>query len=279
MNWRIGLAFLLGVVLVSVAFVISRNRTEFTNSIDGQPDNLPIRSFIAVTDQDKDSIPDWQNSFDISTINLDNTATYPVTKTTSLAVDLALRSLNSEESRSDETMAEIGINLAKSNLDKQYTKNDILVSEDNSSYALRNYGNQVANIAIKNAPPAGTENELMVLNRAFLHDDSETLAGLDPTIVSYEKMLEEMLNTPVPSSLVREHLSLINVYQAILNNVKAFRNVFDDALPAMTRFRRYQADAEALYWAISNLYLKLHENGIQWTKADTASRFIEIADE
>ena len=89
-------------------------------------------------------------------------------------------------------------------------------------------------------------------------------------------MTAAMLSTPVPSSLIREHLSLINVYQALAVDIKSFRNVLTDALPAMVRLRRYPSDAGALYTAISNLYLKLNEVGIQWSESDTASRFISI---
>src|SRR5690606_29771417 len=107
----------------------------------------------------------------------------------------------------------------------------------------------------------------------LLRNDPDVLNQLDPIITSYENMIESMLKAPVPSTLVKEHLSLINVYQALVNDIKAFQKVFEDALPTMLRFRRYQADAEALYLAISGVYTALDKHGVTWTDADVASKF------
>jgi len=163
-------------------------------------------------------------------------------------------------------------------VDEQFTRDDILISSNDQVANWRSYGNRVAVIIISNAMEGEVRSELEVLNDALRLDDPIILEELDPRIKSYEKMLAEMLSTPVPESLVREHLSLINVYQALLSDNKAFRNVLDDAIPSMMRFRRYFFDANALYTGLVNLYEKLDEAGIQWNEGDAASQLVS-ADE
>lgn len=278
-NPRIAAAFLVGLFLVGGSFVLSRDKTNTDNlsivATTAETEGVPTHGFIPVDDADGDGLPDWQNTFNIATVYIDETPAEKLTQTGALAVELATR-LNAGTSGSTGVMTDISSLVAKQMVDKDYTQADIKISKDNSLTAKKAYGNRVAAIAIDNAPPSGTEGELLVLNRALLRNDPMILSGLDPTIVSYEKMLAAMLDTPVPSSLVTEHLSLINVYQALINDIKSFRLTFDDALPAMTRFRRYQADAEALYTAIVFLYQKLDAEGIQWTEQDPASKLIKV---
>ncbi len=204
-----------------------------------------------------------------------SSASSTMTKTSELAADFASGVYTGATSAADIFTA-AGPDLAEISLDKLYGSSDINTVPDNSLVTLRTYGNRVAAIALDNAPPAGTEDELTILNRALTRKDPELLRELDPTIAAYENMLAAMLVAPVPSSMAAEHLALTNVYQSLLNDIKAFRSVFTDALPTMLRFRRYPADAEALYLAINDLYLKLHRNGIQWSEADRASKFIAI---
>jgi len=273
-NPRIAVAFVVGIVLVGGSFIVSRNSesSDTSNQLITKS-NKPVRQFIDVTDEDRDGLPDWQNSLSLNTVVLDEEE--GVTRTGALAVELATLTSTSDAS-SDTIMATIGSDLAREGLDIQFTRDDIQVLEDNSLTSLRSYGNTVASIALDNAPPVGTEDELTILNRALVRNDPNVLKGLSPTITSYERMIEAMLATPVPSSMVREHLALLNVYQAILSDIKGFEGVFTDALPAMIRFRRYQADVEALYMALNLLFLQLDERGIEWGPNDRASKFIVI---
>lgn len=273
-NPRIAVAFVVGLTMAGGAYMLSKNSEskEASNQLIVSAEN-PVRQFISVADEDRDGLPDWQNSLSIHTINLDEEQ--EDTRTSSLAVELATLTTATEASP-DSILASIGGELAFEALDNEYTPLDIKIIEDNSQASLRSYGNKVADIALKNAPPAGTEDELTVLNRALVRNDPDILNNLSPTILSYERMIGEMLVMSVPSSMVREHLSLLNVYQAILNDIKGFQGVFEDALPAMMRFRRYQADVEALYVALNLVYLRLHNEGIVWAPTDKASQFITI---
>lgn len=265
---------MIGLVMVGGSYFVSNNsESKETNSQLITTTSKPARQFIAVTDEDRDGLPDWQNSLSLNTVNLDEQEGN--TRTSALAVKLATLTATSENN-SDTILASVGSELAQESFDTQFTRDDILVIEDNTLSSLRSYGNKIASIALDNAPPIGTEDELTLLNRALVRNDPNVLDELSPTITSYERMVEAMLVTNVPSSMVREHLALLNVYQAILNDIKAFQGVFTDALPSMIRFRRYQADAEALYLALNFLYLQLHDRGIVWGPTDRTSQFIII---
>ncbi len=276
-NPKIAAASLFGLTLVGTSFVASiyKEDREETNKV--APTLVSnTRTFINITDKNFDGIPDWQESLNIPTIHLggeNNSAT--MTKTAALAVTLATQSYIGNTSGNQNTDSLLS-QVRQESLDIQYDRSDIKVGSSNNQEILRTYGNKVAAITFDFAPPANTDNELLIVNRALNRNKAEILNDLDPIIESYEKMISAMLATEVPPSLVKEHLSLINVYNAILKDIKAFKNLFNDAFPAMARLQRYQSDTEALYLAISNLYLSLDKLGIKWNNNDIASRFIKI---
>lgn len=271
-----------GLALVGGAFWLAPQETKVTNAASeneasGQIE-ASLRTFIPVGDQDQNSVPDWQESFATADINLDELEDYePQGETGRLATELGQSLITSLQSGAPFSMP--ATSLREAMLDEQFDRTDILIASDNSQNALRAYGNRVAEIAFNNPIPAGTENELIILRTALTASSEEALSELDPIIASYEGMLEDLLQTPVPDSLVREHLSLLNVYQALRVNLTAFRGVFDDALLSMIRFRRYPSDAEALQLALSNLYLRLNDAGIKWQDSEPAGQLIEIRPE
>ncbi|MEX2340984.1 MAG: hypothetical protein WD605_01550 [Candidatus Paceibacterota bacterium] len=276
-NPRIIVSTMVGLVFVGSALLLVHLKPEREAAVSESTTREPMRVFIPVDDADRDGIPDWQNTLNISTIFLDDTSTSTtMTKTASLAIELATLSLPGNSSANTSVVDNLYTHLAADGLDEQYTADDIRIISSNDRDALRRYGNRVAEITFEHAPPSGTENEIMVLNRAMSQRDANILKKLQPTIDSYEGMLNAMLTTEVPSNLIKEHVLLTNVYAAILNDLRAFQRIFDDALPAMTRLSRYKADVEALYLAISNLYLKLDQGGVKWSEADAASSFIKI---
>lgn len=275
-NPRIAAASLAGLLMVGGSYWLAQNKSsqESQNNEPTVTTKQSVREFIPVADTDADGLPDWQQSLNIPTVNL-STEEEDITSTGTFTADLLGR-VHTGGMDSSQVLSDIGTELTRGAVDQEYTRQDIYISDDNSPLALRAYGNAVAAVALKNAPPPDTEDELTVLNRALVRNQAEVLEDLQPTIDSYEKMVVEMLNVSVPSSMVREHLAMTNVYQAMLGNLRAFQGVFDDALPAMIRFRRYQADAEALYVALNLLYLKLDAEGIEWNEQDIASKFITI---
>lgn len=273
---RIVLAFLVGGILVTGAFWLrpELNQNLTASAVSANPDSS--RNFIQVKDSDKNGIPDWQEPFAIETINLDDLDGADTTTLTGQLVSTLADYLAMGYSTAEEALSLVGSELLSQNVDIQYTEEDINVIGDNSDVALRAYGNKVAEIAISYPLPAGTKDEMTILKNSFIYENEEELKSLEPIANAYEGMRNDMLKINVPSSMVREHLSLVNVYSALAIDIRAFRNLHTDALATTLRYRRYPADAAALQAAISNLYLKLHENGIQWDDTDAVSSFVEV---
>lgn len=275
LDLRTILAFIAGGVLLTGAFLLRPDPTITSNALASKS-AFSLRSFIPVKDSDNNGIPDWQEPFAVGTINLDHTTSVSTSTLTGQLVMSLADYLSEGDKSPEEVLLLIGSELMTSATDPQYGNEDINMSGDDSPAALRDYGNAVALIATRYPLPADTKNELVIFNDSFSQNDPELLKSLDPIISSYEKVRDDMLEIPVPSSMTREHLSLTNVYNALAIDIRGFRKVHEDALTSTLRLRRYPSDAAALQAAISNLYLKLHQSGIQWSDADPASKFIEV---
>lgn len=245
----------------------------------------PLRTFIEVGDIDGDRIPDWQDALASGeVIDLDeisSTSPYaPDTETGKALIKLTEKYLMAKAEGGDissqKVADETSLNLSLGSIDPQYEKKDINLIPNNDAPSLRRYGNGIVQAIIDQPIPVGTRNELEILNDALIKDDEKILTELDPIIEAYTGTLNAMLVMPVPDKLAIEHVALTNVYRAILEDIKAFRYVFDDAVPSMLRTRRYPADNIALYTAITNLYEKIDSFGIKWSSADIASTLIKV---
>ena len=281
------LAVAIGALLVLSAFFLTglKGSTIFLSFKNEADEAKSVRVFIPVYDSDSDGLPDWQDTFVKGKINLDEIRNggdaSEETVTGKLVADLANTLTEAQDSENGNSSTEAKLQLISKNLsatavDKPYGKEDVIIGSDDSKEAWRRYGNRVAEVALTNAVSRSIPNELETLSLALRIEDETALVNLDPLIASYQNMQKDMLAIPVPESLVKEHLSLINVYQALQADLSSFRNVFEDAVNTLLRLRRYEADATALFTAISNLYLKLDNAGIQWNESDAASRFIRV---
>lgn len=161
--------------------------------------------------------------------------------------------------------------------DTLYTADDIRTTAGTPA-TYRTYGNEIARIVRSNAPPADTRDEIEILYEAIRERDQELLDTLAVHQTYYETLMRETRTVAVPDDLRQEHLDLLNVYNALANDIAAFQETFRDPIVALTRFQRYQEDAAALYYAISAVYLALDERGITWEADDEASKFIRISD-
>jgi hypothetical protein len=285
---RIFVAVVIGLFMIGGAFYFSQ-ATSSTKVVKKPDFTIPpeefSRKYIEVKDTNNDLIPDWQEAFAQGQVNLDGisstTPFVPETKTGQLVVSLAENYMAAKANGNntvsvDELVSEAAKEVSKVGIDKQFTVADINIITDNDPASLRKYGNQVAKVILDQTLPAGTKNEVEILTSALENSDPQMITGLDPIITAYEKMLKEMLLMPVPESLATDHLALTNVYQALLSDIKAFRMVFEDAIPTLIRLRRHPADVNALYTSLINLYTKLDEAGIEWKEGDTASLLIKV---
>jgi len=165
--------------------------------------------------------------------------------------------------------------LAKEVVDELLTVDDIILSNDDSLEAQVLYGELIAAI-IATYSQDEADNEAKILERALRTQDESELQQLDAIAEIYLHYLEDTKKVPVPPSLQKEHLNLLNSYQALAIDIQAMRNAFIDPMLTLLRMKRYQDDASGLYVSIVNIYNKIFDNGGSWDKNSIVFTLIDI---
>ena len=290
-NSKIVGAFIVGLAIVGGAYT-------FTNF--GKPSDLPqggqaaavsqapLRVPIQVSDADQNGLEDWRDQFVKSTpITLDDTAVkdYALPETLTGQASLAfLQGIISAEGygpigRSPEQIIEDTVtNVSRFAVDTIFDVRDITIGNDPSPAAIRLYANAHADVIIntgKKAPEL--RNELLIL-RDFLNENKptdrkelETLAGL------YRTTRDEVLALAVPPTLVKEHLDLITVYNALYNDINSMAEAGADPMLSLVRIKRYEEDATGLALALQNLFLALEPYAALVEKGDSAVYFVNFS--
>lgn len=287
-NPRIVIASCLGLFFVFGAFVLSSDETyaEPDPRLTAVTGPAPEREYIPVQDTDGDGTADWKKLLPRATNWLTASTTGTTTAATSTHTELFAKQTLEQlmnagiygayGNNTDTILAYSNEFINKLAVDELYTESDIIVSQNTSETALRAYGNRVAGITIENSVDREIESELSILNQATQTQDPESLADLMIIAAAYEQIVYDMLATQVPYTYTKEHLDLINTYNAILVDIRAMQQVFTDPLYALVRVKRYEEDGKGLFQAVTNLYVKLHQDGIRWGEHDTASKFIRV---
>ncbi len=262
-------AFVVGFALIAGAFVLSNFNTPNIPREMAAKDNLikaTDREYIAVTDKNDDGIEDWREEFvDANPIVVApaavGTSTFsPTTVTEQVGVNmmeaLLINKTNNPNGLDTAALAkETQTKLQTVVQDRLYTREDIIVVPT-SNEAVVTYGNTMGSSLIRHNV-AGSEGELEILNRAVQTSNKDELKKIEPLAEMYEKLRDDALNTPVPENLVKEHLDLINVYNALYQNLDDMQLVFNDPIVTLMRIKRYEDDATGLVNGFSNLYRSL----------------------
>ncbi len=86
-------------------------------------------------------------------------------------------------------------------------------------------------------------------------------------------MRDGALAIPVPRPLLKEHLDLINTYEAVYQDIEAMTLSLEDPVVALLRIRRYAEDALGLRLALENMYDALSPYANQFSPTDSAQIF------
>lgn len=242
------------------------------------------REAIPIADSNGDGVPDWQEALQ-KTEPIAATATStpflaPSTLTDTFALEFfeqMVRSQNYGEfgKNPDELVQTFSTQLASEVQDTPITRAHINVIDNNTPAALSVYGENVA--LIMNNSGSSNENEAVILERALRDNDVKELQKLDAKIAAYQALLNETMRLPVPSSVVLEHLALLNAYQAILIDINAMRGAFNDPMLTLLRIKRYQDDAGGLANVITALYTKLLSANVSWPPTSAVYTIINVA--
>lgn len=276
-QFRIAAAIVGGLVLVALAYWLQPEPdSAATPQAAVTVDQQPKRNYIDIVDTDGNGVPDWQEALQttealaVGSSSASSTFVSDGTLTEQLALEFFQGYVQSEQYGDfslspEELVNETSAALADKAVDEPITRSQIVISDDTSTSALQQYGERVAEIVDSNSTDS-TEVETEILDRAIRTQNQDELKKLDPIISAYEAIVEETMALPVPRTLVKEHLVLVNAYTAILSDIYAMRDSFVDPMMSLLRLQRYQDDATALYYATFNLYTQLETGGVAWTE-------------
>ncbi len=288
-NQKILGAFVVGFALVAGAYTLSNFNAPRINT-----QNEPIyglaaasaldRNYIAVTDTDSNGIEDWREEFVNDTpIVIDTEVVGPVQYTPPTSITdtigiqlfqnfLQAKGRGNVGPTTDQVVTDTAELLrATAVQDYIYKLNQIQVIAT-SDDAIRTYANTLGQILINNN--VQSEGELVIIERAMQTEDPKELEKLDPLINMYKNLRDQTLATPVPAGFEKQHLDLINVYNAVYATLDGMKLAFADPVVALLRVQRYQDDTKGLRIALQNIYSSLVPHVRLFTESDPAAVFL-----
>jgi hypothetical protein len=160
-----------------------------------------------------------------------------------------------------------------------YAKDDILditdikVGNDTSGAAVRQYANDAANIIIKYGMNE-TVPELEALRDTVYKNDPESIAELKEVAKVYKDLLDKSQELVVPPQLIKEHLDVLNVYQALFSDIDTMADALNDPLATFVRLKRYEDDAKGLVYSLKNIYRAIEPYAKEFDRQDPAIQLL-----
>lgn len=282
-------SLIIGISMVTLAFLLNSMQKSDTNKNKTalKEGTAPIRTEINVYDINEDGVQDWQEEFVSATpVVFNSTEEYvpPTTLTDQVGITYFQNSLSartygpfgrSQTEIINDTIDGVVVNAAT---DKIYTLKDIKVTSDTSGQTVRAYANAMASALINNDDPtAKNEKETLRLVATKGALDANDLTNLKKLEKIYEKTIADSLKTTVPNNLTKEHLDLINTYQAIYVDIASFSKLTEDPLITLMRLKRYEDDSLGLNLALKNIYKAIEPYAEYFEANDTALIFASFA--
>jgi len=260
-------ACLIGFTIVGGTYVLSNfgeARHSQTTGMFAVAANEPLRFPIEVQDTSGNGIEDWRDQFVSSpTIQLGTSSaptlyTPPETITERLGVNLMegfFASLGPVPIKPRErVISDTVTNLEKMvTSDEIYDIRDIIIGQDVSDLAVKNYGNALA-LIIQGDGQHNLRNELVILRDYQELGGEKYLEQLKTLSNTYKRYRDETLKLRVPSIFAKQHLDLINVFHALHLNIEAMTKSDVDPIVPFMRLKRYEEDVEGLALAMHNMY-------------------------
>lgn len=274
---------IIGFALVGGAYTLSSFGKHTTNTLPAAVTvSTPPRVALQVTDNDNNGVEDWRDDFVTTEPIVLNTAssTYVLPDTLTGKVSIAfmediIRSKNyGPFGRTQDEVIQNTINrLAEETEIKLYDTPDITIMTKWDGEDILNYANTVAATIYNNSIP-DIEGELEILHDVITNGSKERLSELETLAGVYANYRDDTLKIPVPAFLAKEHLDLINTYNALHEDIKAMGLAYSDPAVTLLRLKRYQDDATGLAQALQNMYLALEPYAALVTADDPATLFV-----
>lgn len=273
---RIAGAFLVGALLVTMAFLVSQKNSDAAQSGGALVVAAPPRTYIDVEDMNKDGVPDWQDMLiqtdPVVIPQASTTYTEPDTITGKFALnffkDFARAKTFGMFGNSDEELVQEATDaLLAQGVDELFTEKDIIIHPLSDTESLRSYGNKVAQIIL--AHPREGDSEALILQDALRYEEPERIEELKPIALSYTTMVKNLLETPVPEPYTKQHLDFINALSAVREDIRGMELIYEDPLYTLVRMKRYEDDVLGMSNALTGLFMKLYQTGnVRWVEGE-----------
>ena len=155
---------------------------------------------------------------------------------------------------------------------QKYTPTDLKISNTENTTAIKKYGNNTGAVFVNNVLP-NTENEMVIVGRALNTEDPAVLVKLDPILLNYHKILNELLVVSVPKSAGGPHLDLVNSLSLIIETVEAMKTTFTDPITGLTALKNYPENLQNFGDTISNLKTYFIEKGVVFSDTESGALF------
>ncbi len=284
LNPKIIGAIVVGFSLVAGAYTVNNfgEHHQIPQPTSVQATTPTERIAIEVTDNDENGIEDWRDEF-VTTkpIIIDQaSSTYilPDTLTGKMSINLMEEILHSRMyggviGKKDEEIIQNTVeSLVHETEQKLYSSSDITIMSEWDDEDIKNYANTVAAVLYNNSIP-NMDGELVILKDYIDTQDENKLNELKLIAGVYQSYIDDTLKIPVPAFLAKEHTDLINTYEAIRTDIEGMTLINDDPIVSLLRIRRYQDDADGLFYALQNMYLALEPHASLFTAEDPAALF------
>lgn len=278
-------ASVIGLALVAGAYTISHfgEKTPLPAAVSSTV--APARTAIKTEDKDNNGIEDWRDAYvQAKPIILDESATstytLPNTLTGKLGIEFFQSYINSKNAGSfgktnTELVDETANSLISQTADKLYGTKDVSVMGTVTDSDIKLYANTMAGILLSSKASV-RDNELYILKDIVTTGNAERMSDLAAIAADYKMYRDESLRVPVPAQFLKQHLDLINTYNALHVDINAMTLAFDDPLVSLLRLRRYQDDALGLALALQNMNASLQPHAALFTKDDPAVFFSQF---
>jgi hypothetical protein len=273
---RIAGAFLVGALLVAMAFLVSQKNSDAAQTGGALVVAAPPRTYIDVEDINKDGVPDWQDMLIQTDPVIIPTASTTYEEPTTLTGKFALnffkdfaraKTFGMFGSSNEELVEEATETLFAQAVDELFIEKDIIIHPLSDEASLRSYGNTVAQIIL--AHPREGDSEALILQDALRYDEPERIEELKPIALSYTTMIKNLLETPVPEPYVKQHLDFINALSAVREDIRGMELIYEDPLYTLVRMKRYEDDVLGMSNALTGLFMELYQKGnIRWTRGE-----------
>ncbi|MFT5832001.1 MAG: hypothetical protein ACI9SY_000382 [Candidatus Paceibacteria bacterium] len=288
-NPRVVGACLVGFALVAGAYVLSTFgesnwETQSAAVVVAQP-----RVAITVLDTNKNGIEDWRDKFvTTAPIILDQTDEdyeLPTTLTGQVGIGFIEDYFRSKTAGPFGNSQEEVVDRSVSVLTQQaiydlYDTPDVTVLNSFEDADILQYANTMA-LNITNNNISGGRGEVQLLSEALkqINPEASIISELENIADAYKNMRDAALTIPAPAFAVKQHLDLINTYNALYQSISSMALSAEDPALALIRIKRYQDDALGLRIALENMYLLLEPYASLVKPNDPALLFVVFSSE